>query len=328
MKKVFCLGLAGLVALSVLVSCGSAGPKKVTAQVAKDSTVVALVVEYSEAIAEGSINPLTYVVEGKEIAGVIVTDKDPLAKPEAPKPGEGKPEPKGPEGAPAPQPGQPGPGPQPGGPAPEGAPAPQPGAPAPEGAPAPQPDALAPEGAPAPQPGQPAPGPEAQPGGPAPAPAPKGGKYVIVLLKDAAPACCQEGADSAAVKPCCQKEGSPCCQGGDKPCCKEGAPAEGECPAEAPECCKETPDSTACCGEAPEIAVPDIAIQQVAEVATVDGKNVKAWSKPVKATAAVPAAPCKKGPKGPGQPGPQPGGPAPEGAPAPQPGPAPQPKAE
>ena len=109
-----------------------------------------------------------------------------------------------------------------------------------------------------------------------------------------------------------------CCCGGEKPecgekkeCCKEkpecGEKKEcGEKPecGEKKECCKEKPEcgekcgeeKPECCKEKPEIPVPEVAVQQVVDLKTAEGKVVKAWKKPVKATEAVPAPPCHKKP--------------------------------
>ena len=96
---------------------------------------------------------------------------------------------------------------------------------------------------------------------------------VIVVLKHECnkcdkPECCKEGAE------CC-KEGAECCEEAKPECCEE---KKAECCEEAkPECC--------------ELPVPEIAVQQVADIKTVDGKTVAAWKAAVKATAAQPACP-------------------------------------
>ena len=82
--------------------------------------------------------------------------------------------------------------------------------------------------------------------------------------------CCPEECCGEA-KPC--KEGGECC---DKPCCKEGKPECGEkheC-GEKPECKK----------ECKEIAVPKIAVKQVADLKDVEGNVIPAWKKAVKAS--------------------------------------------
>lgn len=71
-----------------------------------------------------------------------------------------------------------------------------------------------------------------------------------------------------------------------KECC-------GKCEGEKKECCKEKPE---CCKEKCEIPVPEVAVQQVVDLKTAEGKVVKAWKKAVKATEAVPAPPCHKKP--------------------------------
>ena len=98
-------------------------------------------------------------------------------------------------------------------------------------------------------------------------------KVVVALKKE----CCGEKPECCEPKPECCKE--------DAECCKEGA----ECCEPKPECCKEKPE---CC-EKPEIPVPDVAVQQVVDIKTAEGKVVKAWKKAVKATEAVPACPPK-----------------------------------
>ncbi len=78
-------------------------------------------------------------------------------------------------------------------------------------------------------------------------------------------------------KECCGK-----CEGEKKECCKEKA----EC-GEKKECCEEKAE---CC----DIPVPDVAVKQVVDIKTAEGKTVKAWKKAVKATEARPA--CNKKP--------------------------------
>lgn len=73
-----------------------------------------------------------------------------------------------------------------------------------------------------------------------------------------------------------------------KECCGE----KHEC-GEKKECGEEKPE---CCKEKPEIPVPEVAVQQVVDLKTAEGKTVKAWKKAVKATEAVPAPPCHKKP--------------------------------
>ena len=95
-------------------------------------------------------------------------------------------------------------------------------------------------------------------------------------------------------KECCGK-----CEGEKKECCKEKA----EC-GEKKECCEEKKaeceekhecaEKHECEGEKCEIPVPDVAVKQVVDIKTAEGKTVKAWKKAVKATEAVPA--CHKKP--------------------------------
>ena len=74
--------------------------------------------------------------------------------------------------------------------------------------------------------------------------------------------CCGEAKPCKEDGECCDKP--ECCKKGDKPCCKEGKP---ECKKE----CK-------------EIAVPKIAIKQVADLKDVEGNVIPAWKKAVKAS--------------------------------------------
>ena len=74
--------------------------------------------------------------------------------------------------------------------------------------------------------------------------------------------CCGEAKPCKEDGECCDKP--ECCKKGDKPCCKEGKP---ECKKE----CK-------------EIAVPKIAVKQVADLKDVEGNVIPAWKKAVKAS--------------------------------------------
>ena len=98
--------------------------------------------------------------------------------------------------------------------------------------------------------------------------------------------CCKEKPECGEKKECC-KEKAECAE--KKECCEP----KPECCEEKPECCKEKPE---CCKEKPEIPVPEVAVQQVVDLKTAEGKVVKAWKKAVKATEAVPAPPCHKKP--------------------------------
>lgn len=78
-----------------------------------------------------------------------------------------------------------------------------------------------------------------------------------------------------------------------KECCGKCEGEKKECGEAKEECCKEKAE----CGEAKpeccEIPVPDVAVQQVVDLKTAEGKTVKAWKKAVKATEACPACPKK-----------------------------------
>ena len=261
MKRFLFLCAAGAAIVAAAVACSSK-PEKVTAVVAgKDAAPVALVVEYDAPVAAASVTPETFAVPGFEVAGVFVTDKNPSEKPEC-KPGEG-PKPEGPK--PECKPGE-GPKPEckPGeGPKPEcckpDAECCKPDAecckPGEDGT---KPECCKPGEGPKPE----GPKPECKPGeGPKPEGCPEGpcvgkdGKYVVILLKGDCP------------KPECKPGEGPKPEG-QKPECK---PGEGP----KPEGCK-------------EIAVPEIAVQQIAPIKSAEGKDIKAWKKAVKATAAVP----------------------------------------
>jgi hypothetical protein len=96
--------------------------------------------------------------------------------------------------------------------------------------------------------------------------------------------CCKEKAECGEKPACCEKK-----ECGEKTACCE----KKECGEEKPECCKEKPE---CCKEKCEIPVPEVAVQQVVDLKTAEGKVVKAWKKAVKATEAVPVPPCHKKP--------------------------------
>lgn len=78
---------------------------------------------------------------------------------------------------------------------------------------------------------------------------------------EAKPECCKEKAECCEEKAECEKK----CEE-PKPCCKEGKPECGE----KPECKK--------------IAVPKIAVKQVADIKDVEGNVIPAWKKAVKAS--------------------------------------------
>ena len=113
-------------------------------------------------------------------------------------------------------------------------------------------------------------------------------KVLVALKKD----CCGKKHECGEAKPecgqkpeCCEKKEAPKCEEG-KPCPADGE-AKPEC-GEAKPCPKEAAEKD-CCKEKCEIPVPDVAVQQVVDLKTAEGKTVKAWKKAVKATEACPA---------------------------------------
>ena len=115
-----------------------------------------------------------------------------------------------------------------------------------------------------------------------------GNKVVVALKKECCgkcegekKECCKEEAECGEAKPeCCEEKKAEC---GEKHECAE----KHECEGEKKECCKEK--KAECC----EIPVPDVAVKQVVDLKTAEGKTVKAWKKAVKATEACPACPKK-----------------------------------
>ncbi len=115
-----------------------------------------------------------------------------------------------------------------------------------------------------------------------------GNKVVVTLKKECCgkcegekKECCKEKAECGEAKPeCCEEKKAEC---GEKHECAE----KHECEGEKKECCKEK--KAECC----EIPVPDVAVKQVVDLKTAEGKTVKAWKKAVKATEACPACPKK-----------------------------------
>jgi hypothetical protein len=113
-------------------------------------------------------------------------------------------------------------------------------------------------------------------------------KVLVALKKD----CCGKKHECGEAKPecgqkpeCCEKKEAPKCEEG-KPCPADGE-AKPEC-GEAKPCPKEAAEKD-CCKEKCEIPVPEVAVQQVVDLKTAEGKTVKAWKKAVKATEACPA---------------------------------------
>ena len=111
-----------------------------------------------------------------------------------------------------------------------------------------------------------------------------GNKVVVALKKECCgkcegekKECCKEKAECGEKKECCEEKKPECCEEKKPECCEE----------KKEECCKEKAE---CC----EIPVPDVAVKQVVDIKTAEGKTVKAWKKAVKATEACPA--CHKKP--------------------------------
>ena len=121
------------------------------------------------------------------------------------------------------------------------------------------------------------------------------GQFVVILLKKACPE-----------KPACDStkaENHDCgmdpkeCEANNHECCPEEKAPKHECDSTKHECekagkpeCKEGKPE-----KCPEIAVPEIGVQQVKEIKAADGSALKAWCKAFPATKAVPCF----GPKGP-----------------------------
>ena len=107
-----------------------------------------------------------------------------------------------------------------------------------------------------------------------------GNKVVVALKKE----CCGKKHECGEAKPECGEKHE--CEGEKKECCKEKAEcgeAKPECCEEKkPECCEEKKEE--CCKEKCEIPVPDVAVQQVVDLKTAEGKTIKAWKKAVKAS--------------------------------------------
>ena len=98
---------------------------------------------------------------------------------------------------------------------------------------------------------------------------------------------CGEKHECDEPKACCKEEKS-CCP---EECCGEAKPCkeDGEC-CDKPECCKKgdkpgcKEGKPECKKECKEIAVPKIAIKQVADLKDVEGNVIPAWKKAVKAS--------------------------------------------
>ena len=93
-----------------------------------------------------------------------------------------------------------------------------------------------------------------------------GNKVVVALKKE----CCGK----------CEGEKKECCEEKKAECCEE---KKAEC-GEKHECA----EKHECEGEKCEIPVPDVAVKQVVDIKTAEGKTVKAWKKAVKASEVKP----------------------------------------
>lgn len=289
MKKILfsVFSAAGIVAM--LASC-SAKPEKVTAMVAPGDKVAAVVVEFNKAVSAEQITADAFEVEGQEIVAAFVCDQDPTVCPEPKEECKGeKPECDStkaecgkPEGCPEAKA-------ECKGDKPECKKADckeckdckdcencKPECKCPEC----KPGCCAADSSACCKPQAPA-KPECKG---------KDGKFVVLVLKHECPEAPKAECDSTKACP----EGKTEC---GKP---EGCPeAKAEC--DSTKACPEAKaecDSTKKC-EKPEIAVPEVSVKQVKDIAAADGTTLKAWSKAFKATAAAPAFMGPKGPKGP-----------------------------
>ena len=271
MKKIFfsVFTAAGIVAL--LASC-SAKPEKVTAMVAPGDKVAAVVVEFNKAVSAEQISADAFEVEGQEVVAAFVCDQDPTVCPEPKEECKGeKPECDStkaecgkPEGCPE---------------AKAECKGDKPECDGKHECKGEKPECKAECDS------TKAECPEAKPECKG-----KDGKFVVLVLKHECPEAPKAECDSTKACP----EGKPEC---GKP---EGCPeAKAEC--DSTKACPEAKaecDSTKKC-EKPEIAVPEVSVKQVKDIAAADGTTLKAWSKAFKATAAAPAFMGPKGPKGP-----------------------------
>jgi len=152
--------------------------------------------------------------------------------------------------------------------------------------------------------GKPEKGPKPE-GKKAPGPETKDGKYVVIVLKGECPEgpmdCCDKGPG------CDRPEGEQCdsCKMAPKP---EGPKPEGVEPGKGPKPEGPKPEGVEP-GKGPkpegpkpedkpevkEIPVPEIAVQQVADIKTAGGKALKAWKGAENASAAIPARMDRRG---------------------------------
>ena len=84
MKKTLIAFLTGIMIVPLLVSCGSAGPDKVSALVSMQGKPRGMIVKYNAAIDKNSVAQDTYEVRGQEVSRVFVSDVNPFSKEDAP----------------------------------------------------------------------------------------------------------------------------------------------------------------------------------------------------------------------------------------------------
>ena len=289
MKKNIIVSVIGVAAAGLLLSSCSAKPESVTAVVAgPDGQPAAVVVKYAKAVSAESVTADAFQIEGQEIENVFVTDKDITAVPEKPECKEPKHECDSAKACPEGKPECKEPKHECKGDKPECDKA--------EknhdcGMDPKECEANNHECCPEEKPEKPeCKGPKSE-----------DGQFVVIVLKKACPekpACEGEQCDSTKAecpeaKPECEKAGKPECEGNHENCEKAACDStKHECEkAGKPECKEGKPE------KCPEIAVPEISVQQVKEIKAADGKALKAWSKAFPATKAVPFFHGPKGPK-------------------------------
>ena len=84
MKKTLFAFLTGVLLIPILVSCGSAGPERVSALVSLEGKPKGMIVKYKAAIDKKSVDKGTYSIRGQEVATVFVSDVNPFSKEDAP----------------------------------------------------------------------------------------------------------------------------------------------------------------------------------------------------------------------------------------------------
>ena len=279
MKKNIILSMVGVAAAGLLLTSCSGKPESVTAVVAgPDGQPAAVVVKYAKAVSAESVSADAFQVEGQEIETVFVTDKDITTPPEKPECKGEKPECDSTKAA--------------------------------------CPEAKAEcdgkhadcDGKHADCDGKHADcdGEHADCDGEhkdckkeakeCEGPKSVDGQFVVIVLKKACaekPAC--EGAECDSTKAACPEAKAECdgkhaeCDGKHAECdsTKAACPeAKAECDGKHADCEKAE--------KCPEVAVPDVKVNQVKEIKAADGSALKAWGKAFPATKAVPCF----GPKG------------------------------